>query len=96
MTIKQCSYIASRLSGAFMPRKIAPAQKTEQFSITLPSQAVKMIDQLIGVGLHGNSRAKIGVDEKEANIRNKLARGKFSAAFLVQCLSAIGASDLRI
>jgi len=38
----------------------------------------------------------IGVQEKEANIRNKLARGKFSAAFLVQCLEAIGVSDLRL
>ena len=37
----------------------------------------------------------IGVDEKEANIRNKLARGKFSAAFMLQCLSAIEATDLR-
>ncbi len=32
----------------------------------------------------------IGVWEKEVNIRNKLSRGKFSAAFLLQCLSAIG------
>lgn len=32
----------------------------------------------------------LGVDEKEVNIRNKLARGKFSAVFLVQCLTAIG------
>lgn len=38
----------------------------------------------------------IGVYEKEANIRNKLARGKFSAAFLVQCLEAIGVRDLRL
>jgi hypothetical protein len=30
--------------------------------------------------------AEIGVDEKEVNIRNKLARGKFSAVFLIQCL----------
>lgn len=38
----------------------------------------------------------MGVDEKEVNIRNKLARGKFSAVFLVQCLTAIGVSDFRI
>ncbi len=31
----------------------------------------------------------IGVDEKEVNIRNKLARGKFSAAFMLQCLEAV-------
>lgn len=40
--------------------------------------------------------AAIGVDEKEVNVRNKLARGKFSAAFLVQCLEAIGERDLRL
>lgn len=39
---------------------------------------------------------EIGVHEKEANVRNKLARGKFSAAFLVSCLEAIGVTDLRI
>tara|TARA_R110002110_G_scaffold411228_1_gene635379 strand:+ start:11392 stop:11619 length:228 start_codon:yes stop_codon:yes gene_type:complete len=40
--------------------------------------------------------AGIGVDEKEANIRNKLSRGKFTAAFLLQCLSAIGSSTLSL
>lgn len=39
---------------------------------------------------------KIGIVEREVNIRNKLSRGKFSAAFLVQCLSAIGISELRL
>ena len=38
----------------------------------------------------------IGVQEKEVNIRNKLARGKFSAAFLLYCLEAIGVRDLRL
>lgn len=40
--------------------------------------------------------AGIGIDEKEANVRNKLSRGKFTAAFLLQCLAAIGATDLRL
>lgn len=39
--------------------------------------------------------AEIGVEEKEVNVRNKLARGKFTAAFLVQCLEAIGTTHLR-
>ena len=38
----------------------------------------------------------IGVDEKEVNIRNKLSRGKFTAAFLLQCLSAIGSHTLHL
>jgi Domain of unknown function (DUF6471) len=40
--------------------------------------------------------ALIGVQESEPNIRNKLARGTFSAVFLVQCLTAIGTTDLRL
>lgn len=40
--------------------------------------------------------ADIGVMESEPNIRNKLARGKFTAVFLIQCLEAIGASSLRL
>ena len=38
----------------------------------------------------------IGVTETEPNIRNKLARGKFTAVFLVQCLEAIGQSNLSL
>lgn len=36
------------------------------------------------------------IGEKEVNIRNKLSRGKFSAAFFLQCLIAIGITDLRL
>ncbi len=39
--------------------------------------------------------AAIGIKETEPNIRNKLARGKFTAVFLVQVLSAIGTRELR-
>ena len=41
-------------------------------------------------------RGTIGVCEKEANTRNKLNRGKFSAAFLLQCWEAIGATSLSL
>jgi hypothetical protein len=40
--------------------------------------------------------AQIGVSDKEVNVRNKLSRGKFTAAFLLQCMAAIGVSELRI
>lgn len=36
------------------------------------------------------------IGDKEPNVRNKLSRGKFSAALLLQSLSAIGVRDLRI
>ncbi|WP_067737842.1 DUF6471 domain-containing protein [Novosphingobium naphthalenivorans] len=40
--------------------------------------------------------ADIGVMDSEPNIRNKISRGKFTAVFLVQCLTAIECSSLRI
>jgi len=40
--------------------------------------------------------AEIGVEEKEVNIRNKLARGKFTAAFMMQCLAAIDARVVEV
>lgn len=40
--------------------------------------------------------ADLGVSENERNIRNKVSRGKFTAAFLLQCLTAIGASSLAL
>jgi len=40
--------------------------------------------------------AAVGVVDSEPNIRNKLARGKFTAVFMVQCLKAIGAENIRL
>lgn len=34
--------------------------------------------------------AEIGVQENERNLNNKISRGGFSAAFLLECLDAIG------
>ena len=36
------------------------------------------------------------IGDKEANIRNKLSRGKFSAAFLLQSLEAIDRREIRL
>jgi hypothetical protein len=40
--------------------------------------------------------AGIGVQDTAVNLRNKVARGRFSAVFLVQCLEAMGARSLRL
>lgn len=40
--------------------------------------------------------AAVGVSDSSVNIRNKVARGKFTATFLVQCLTAMGARSLRL
>jgi len=37
-----------------------------------------------------------GVVETEANLRNKISRGSFTAAFFVQCLVAIGCEYVQI
>ncbi len=40
--------------------------------------------------------AAIGINDTAVNLRNKVARGRFSATFLVQCLLAMGARALRL
>jgi len=40
--------------------------------------------------------AAIGIRETEANLRNKISRGGFTGAFLIQCLTAMGVSTLRL
>lgn len=40
--------------------------------------------------------ADIGISEKEANVANKLSRGKFSAAFMLACLSALQTGTLHL
>jgi hypothetical protein len=37
-----------------------------------------------------------GVKESEANLRNKISRGSFTASFLFQCLRAMGVSTLHL
>ena len=40
--------------------------------------------------------SKIGIEDTEVNIRNKIARGGFTAVFFVQCLEAVGVKELRL
>ena len=40
--------------------------------------------------------AAVGVVENERNLNNKISRGGFTAAFLLQSLEAIGVKDLRL
>jgi predicted amino acid-binding ACT domain protein len=40
--------------------------------------------------------AKIGVNENEKNIANKISRGVFTLAFFLQCMSAIEVSEVRL
>ena len=38
----------------------------------------------------------MGVRETEKNVANKIARGGFTAAFFLQCMTAIGVETLRL
>lgn len=38
----------------------------------------------------------IGVEEDERNLRNKVSRGKFTAAFMLQCLVALGTTHVHL
>ena len=40
--------------------------------------------------------AAIGVHDSERNLTNKISRGGFTAAFLLQCMVAIGAQEFRL
>ncbi len=38
----------------------------------------------------------MGIPESERNIANKISRGGFTGAFLLQCLAAVGATTIRL
>lgn len=40
--------------------------------------------------------AEIGIEVSESNIATKLNRGKFSAAFMLQCFQAMGVKIIRL
>lgn len=40
--------------------------------------------------------AVLGITETERNLNNKISRGGFTAAFLLQCLQSIGSDTIRI
>lgn len=40
--------------------------------------------------------AALGIKESEANLSNKIARGKFSFVFFLQCMKAIGVKSIDI
>lgn len=51
-----------------------------------------------GVGYRDLSERlkEMGTDLSEQGVANKISRGGFSAAFMLQCLEAIGVESLRL
>jgi hypothetical protein len=57
---------------------------------------VEMVGRSVTYDELANLLAAIGVTETPANLRNKISRGKFTAAFLLQCLRVLGCNNLRL
>lgn len=77
--------------------KPTPADQGEQWDAKVKN-ILKAELKRRGVGYRelADRLAAIGVSENEPNIRNKLARGKFTAVFMVQVMAAIGANEIRL
>lgn len=50
----------------------------------------------VGYGELAEKLTAMGIPETERNIANKISRGGFTAAFFLQCLVAIGATEVRL
>jgi hypothetical protein len=55
---------------------------------------VEMAKRDLGFGDLARLLDEAGVHENERNLRNKVARGEFSAAFLLMCLKVMGAETV--
>src|SRR5687767_2142717 len=63
-----------------------------------PEQAKRLLkSELVRRGISSDALVilleAIGVEETKASIESKISRGTFSAAFLLQCLNAIGCKN---
>jgi Domain of unknown function (DUF6471) len=60
--------------------------------VTKPSGARRCVTY----GQLAEKLESISVRENERNLNNKISRGGFTAAFLIQCLEAIGCHTVRL
>lgn len=80
---------------------MAPARKLDPVNVEYETKAKNLLKaELKRRGITYAQLAEklsaIGVHENERNLNNKISRGGFTAAFLIQCLEAIGANVLRL
>ena len=81
-----------------MPAKSQTKTAADTQYEDLARQVLKGELARLGVS-HGQLSAKlgaIGVLESELNLANKISRGRFSAAFFLQCLDALGVTLIRM
>ena len=79
------------LFGGYMTKELPDWEKRVQTLLK-----VEILKRNLTYKQVSEKLADMGIIESEPNIRNKLARGTFSAVFLVQCLTAIGVNDVKI
>jgi len=56
----------------------------------------EMIRHGMTYGKLASRLSEMGVKETPVNLRNKVARGGFSATFFLRCLKAMGVKELRL
>ena len=77
------------------------AAKSDPATVTYETRAKNLLKAELkrrGITYAGLAEklADVGVVENERNLNNKISRGGFTAAFLLQCLEAIGADAVRL
>jgi hypothetical protein len=81
-----------------MPKQIPVDAQTDSDAHALARQIVR--DEMIKRDLTFGDLAELldaaGVHENERNLRNKVARGEFSAAFMLMCLKVMGCEVVSI
>ncbi|NJO37681.1 MAG: hypothetical protein HC871_08740 [Rhizobiales bacterium] len=60
------------------------------------SQLIKMTRRGLSYAQLVERLAEIGVKDDERNVRNKVSRGKLTAAFMLQCLEAIDVENVSL
>lgn len=94
--VKVTYMMASALQGG--GDMSAEAAKTEDEWADHTKRIVRTEMVRRGVSYEGLAErlAALGVHDTPVNMRNKIARGKFTAVFFLQCLEAVGCKNLSL
>ena len=73
-----------------------PDSDTEYYGKAMRLLRAEMVKRGVSYEDLSVKLAAIGVRQTPVNLRSKVSRGKFMAAFMLQCLRAIGVETLRL
>ncbi|HEX4160257.1 MAG TPA: DUF6471 domain-containing protein [Rhizomicrobium sp.] len=87
--------IFMRPQGGPEPPRTTPAELAMQ---EIGKTILRMEMKRAGVSYAGLAErlVKMGMPENEPNVRNKVARGKFSMAYFLACLRALGTKTISV